>query len=61
VEGSSSLGSLAAGRVHELACRIMAADAQGLVVRAFPGNVCTEIRHVAERALIRWGGAVSLG
>ena len=61
MEGPSPLGSLADGCMDELACRIVAVDAQGLVVRAFPGNMVTGIRHVAERALIRWGVAVSLG
>jgi len=49
------------GRVYELACRIVAADAQGPMVRSFLVNACTRIWHVVERALIRWGVAVSLG
>jgi len=39
MEGPAFLVSLADGGMDELACRIVAVDAHGLVVRAFPDNV----------------------
>ncbi len=39
--------------MYHLARRIVAADAESLVVRAFSENVCARVRFVAERALVR--------
>jgi len=61
MEGPASLGSLADGRMDELACRVVAANAQSFVVRAFPSYVRTRVRFMAERTLIRWSVAISLG
>ena len=41
MEGPSPLSYLADGGIDELAGRIVAANVQGLVVRAFPGNMGT--------------------
>ena len=46
MEGPFPLRCLADGGMDELACRIVAANAQGLVVRAFPGNM-TVIRYTS--------------
>ncbi len=59
MEGPSPLGRLADGGMEELVCRIVAVDVQGLVVRAFPGYVCTRVWSVAERALVCKSVAVS--
>ncbi len=61
MKGPFSLGRLANGCVDELASRIVAADAQGLVVWAISNDMCTRVWHVAEWVLIRWDMAVSLG
>ncbi len=61
MEGPASLGSLADGCMDELACRVVAANAQSFVVRTFPSNVCTRVRLMAERTLICWSVAISLG
>ena len=37
----SSLGSLAIGCMDEVKGRVMAADAQSVMGRAFPNNMCT--------------------
>ncbi len=47
--------------MYQLASRIVADLAEGLVVRTFSGNVCAKLRFVAERALVRRGVAKSLG
>ncbi len=47
--------------MDELARRIVAVNAKGLMARAFPCNVSTRVRPVADRALVCWGLAVSLG
>ncbi len=59
--GPSPLGSLAYGGMDELACRVVAADAQGVVVWAFPGIVCACVRHFTERAFICQGVTLSRG
>ncbi len=53
MEGHSPLSRLSDGGMDELAGRIVAANnAQGLVVRAFPGNMGTRVRHVIEQTRI---------
>ena len=52
MEAPFPLGSLVDGGIDELACRVVEDDAQGLVVRAFPSNMCTLVRLVVEQALI---------
>ena len=44
-----------------MARRIVAADTQGLGIRAFSGNICTRVRNVTERALVFWGVSISRG
>ncbi len=39
----------------------MAADVEGLMIRAFPGNVCARVAFVAKWAFVRRGVAISLG
>ena len=46
MEGPVSFGRLAYGGVDKLAGRIVAANAQGLVVQTFPCNVGTRVEHV---------------
>ena len=41
MEGPAPFGRLAYGGVDKLAGRVVAANAQGLMVRTFPGNVGT--------------------
>ncbi len=41
MEGPASFGCLAYGGVDKMAGRVVAANAQGLMVRAFPFNVGT--------------------
>ncbi len=41
MEVPSPLDSPADGGIDEFAFRIVVADAQGFVIRAFPGNMCT--------------------
>jgi hypothetical protein len=47
--------------MDELACRVVAANAHGYVVRAFTRNMGTRVRHVTKRALVCWGVAISHG
>ena len=61
MEGPASLGGLADGRMDELASRVVAANAQSFVVRAFPSYVRTRVWFVAEWTLICRGVAISLG
>ena len=41
MDGPAPFGRLAYGDVDKLACRVVAAYAQGLMVRTFPYNVGT--------------------
>ena len=43
-----------------MARRVVAANADGLVVRAFPGTMCAGVRLMADWALARRGVAISL-
>ena len=61
MEGSAALGGFSDGGVYELTGRIMAADVECIVGRAFPNDVSTGVRHVAERTCVRWGVAISFG
>ena len=44
--------------VHQLACRVVAADAEGLVDRANSCNMCTGVKYVIERVFVRWGVSI---
>ena len=61
MEGSAPLCDLADCVVNQLIRRIVSANAEGLVVRAFPRYVLARVMFVAERALVRGGVAISLG
>ncbi len=41
MKGPSPLGRLTDGGMYKLAGRVVAANAQGLMIRTFPGNVGT--------------------
>ena len=54
MEGPSPLSCLVDGGMDELVGRIVAANAQGLVVRTFPSHMGTEVQNVTERSLISY-------
>ncbi len=46
MDGPSPLADLADGSMDKLSGRIVVAYAQGLMIRAFPGNTGTRVGHM---------------